>query len=198
MIAAMILAGGLASRAGGPKMTWKIGRKPSVRRVAEAALGAAEIALVTVVTGAWPEEVNAALKDLPLTIIHNPGYAGGQSGSVKVGLSALPEETRAVIFLLADQPFITSQILADLVKFYEESKALIVVPSFQGKRMNPALFDLARYREDLMGLSGDQGGRSIIKANPDDVAALACDSLDPKIFADFDTLEEYEKLSCLI
>ncbi|MDL2226750.1 nucleotidyltransferase family protein [Deltaproteobacteria bacterium OttesenSCG-928-M10] len=194
MIGAVILAGGRGSRAGGPKIIWEFEGIPAVRRVAEAALAARRVDRVAVVTGAWPDEVREALAGLPLIIDHNPHYAQGQAESLKAGLTALGDGLRAVIFLLADQPFITSQIIDDLVEFYQASGCPLAAPVVAGKRVNPVLFDLGRFQTELMRLSGDEGGRSLMTDHASEAGFLDMNDRDPLCFQDFDTREEYSRL----
>ena len=193
-VAAIILAAGKASRAGGPKAVWPVEGRPSVRRVAEAALGSEAVSEVTAVTGAWPDEVREALRGLPVKTVHNPDYEAGQSGSLAVGLRTVGPEAGAVIFLLADQPFITSQILDDLIKFKQARSAAIAAPLFRGVRRNPVIFDLPRWREALLKAAGDQGGRGLIEAHPEEVALCPFDDRYERCFFDFDTRADYERL----
>ena len=197
-VSAVILAAGLARRAAGPKAVWPVGGLASVRRVAEAALAAPGLDQVAVVTGAWAEEVRSALTGLPVTLVHNPDYASGQAGSLKAGLASLPAETGAAVFLLADQPFITSQIIGDLVEFKIETGAGLVAPWFEGRRRNPVVFDLYRFGPELAALKGDLGGREIIAAHPGELALYPADGrAEAKCFDDFDTMEDYERLQTM-
>ena len=193
--AAVILAAGAARRAGGPKTVWPLAGQPAVRRVALAALGAAEVTETIVVCGGpWAEEVRAALAGLKLKLVFNPNSATGQASSLAAGLAALGPEIRAVIFLLADQPFMTSQIIDDLLEFYQKSGMSLAAPFFRGRRRNPVVFALERWRAELMGLSGDQGGRGLIDGHSGELALWPCDGLPEKCFRDFDSPEDYESL----
>ena len=192
---ALILAAGEASRAKGPKAVWPIADLPSVRRVALAALEAETVSeTVVVIGGPWADEVEAALMGLPLEIALNPDYAQGQSSSLKAGLGLLDPSLDTVVFLLADQPFLTSQILDDLLKFHWMSKAGISAPVLAGRRRNPVAFDLKRFRGDLLDLKGDIGGREVIAAHPGALALWPVENVPAECFADFDTAEEYERL----
>ena len=193
-VSAVILAAGRASRAGGPKAVWPVEGIPSVRRAAEAALGASNVSEVVVVTGAWAEEVRAALAGLEVKIVLNPDYAAGQSGSLAAGLRAVEPEAGAVIFLLADQPFITSQIIDDLVVFMRDKRTTMAAPFFRGRRRNPVVFDLARWREALLAADGDRGGRGLVEAHPDELALCPFDETCERSFSDFDTPADYERL----
>lgn len=192
---AIILAAGQASRAGGPKAIWPIKGQPSVRRVALAALGAKAIGPVVVVVGGWADEVEAALTDLPVKVAVNPNYAQGQAGSLSTGLLALGDHVEAAVFLLADQPFITSQIIDDLVSFLEAGQASLVAPIWRGERRNPAVFSLNQWREKLLAATGDQGGRGLFAAHPEEVGLRPFGPEYDGCFDDFDTPDEYERLN---
>jgi molybdenum cofactor cytidylyltransferase len=192
--AAVILAAGEARRAGGPKSVWPVRGTPSVRRAALAALNAPGIETATVVTGAWATDVRAALAGLPVGLVHNPDYAEGQAGSVASAVRTMPRGCRTVIFLAADQPFVSSQMIGDLVKFHLERNASMTAPFFQGRRRGPMVFDLGRWAQALINLRGDKGGRALAEAYPEELTLWPCDGLAAEIFLDFDTAEDYESL----
>src|SRR5579884_729248 len=110
-LAAIILAAGLGTRfAGGNASTTKLlaelDRKPLVRHVADAAL-ASGARPVIVVTGHAREGVENALRELPLTFVHNADYVSGLASSVRVGIAAVPQEAAGAIILLGDMPLVT-------------------------------------------------------------------------------------------
>ena len=102
-VAGVILAAGGAQRMGQPKQALIWRGQPLVRHVARAALEAG-LDPVVVVTGSAADQVEAAVEGLPVQVVNNPEWQAGQSSSVKIGLQALPAETGAAVFLLADQP----------------------------------------------------------------------------------------------
>src|SRR5512138_3343641 len=104
-VAALILAAGASTRMGRPKQLLDWGGRPLVRAAAETAL-AARLDPVLVVVGGARAEVEAALVGLPLRVIANPNYAGGQSTSLRAGVAALGSDSDAVVVLLGDQPFV--------------------------------------------------------------------------------------------
>ena len=67
----------------------------------------------------------------------------------------------------------------------------IVVPRLLGKRKSPVIFGKI-YREELLKLDGDRGGKEIINRNLNSVRYL--DFSDGNDFVDIDTREEYEKI----
>jgi CTP:molybdopterin cytidylyltransferase MocA len=103
-VAAIILAAGTSSRFGAAnKLLAGWGGQPMVRTVAGAAL-ATELDPVIVVTGHESEQVEAALAGLDVRFVHNPDYSQGQAGSVKRGISAVPQWCDAAMILLGDMP----------------------------------------------------------------------------------------------
>ncbi|UQZ89612.1 hypothetical protein C4J81_10495 [Deltaproteobacteria bacterium Smac51] len=195
MTAAVILAAGEAKRADGPKIIWPVEGVPSIRRVAVAALNSTAISDVVTVTGRWEAVTREALRGLDVRFIHNPNFAHGQSSSLAAGLSILEPCESEVIFLLADQPFITSQIITDLIEFHKGNPGSITFPFCQGQRRNPVVFNLERWRQRLKSLAGDQGGRGLISENPAEVNVWAADAHPLAAFLDFDTSRDYEKLT---
>lgn len=186
--AAILLAAGGSQRFGQPKqlLLWK--NEPLVRHVARQALSAGLSPLI-VVTGAASEAVGNALQDLPLQLVHNPGWAQGQSSSLRAGVAALPAACGCVTFLLADQPQIPAVLLRALVELHAATLAPLIAPQAGGRRANPALFDRAVF-PDLLALEGDQGGRALFSRYP----AAWIPWLDDSILLDVDTPEEYERL----
>jgi molybdenum cofactor cytidylyltransferase len=189
-VTGIILAAGAATRMGRPKQLLDWGGQPLVRVAAEEAL-AAGLGRVLAVVGAAADEVAAALAGLPLDVVPCPDYAAGQSASLRAAVGALEPDTAAAIVLLADQPFVTAAIVAQLAEEWRASGAAIVAPVYRGVRGNPVLFDRAVFPE-LLAVSGDRGARALIAADPGRVRAVPID--DDRPLADIDTPEEYERL----
>ena len=171
-IAVLILAAGRSTRMGGPnKLLATIEGEPLVRIAARHALEAAP-ASVTVVTGHMQDAVADALCGLDLRLVHNDDHAQGLSTSLRAGIAALPEDTDAVLVMLADMPDITPDIVRRLMSTYDPAhEGLIVVPTAQGKQGNPVLWS-NRFFPQLMDIRGDVGARHLIGANPQAVVEV--------------------------
>jgi molybdenum cofactor cytidylyltransferase len=189
-IAAIILAAGSASRMGRPKQLLDWGGRPLVRVVAEQAL-AASLGQVLVVVGAARDAVTATLEGLPVRIVANPDYAVGQSTSLRAGVATLGPDIAAALVMLGDQPFVTPAILGRIVAEWRSSGASIVAPVYAGQRGNPVLFARAVFPE-LLAISGDQGARGVLAADPERVRPVTFD--DGRPLADIDTPEDYQGL----
>jgi molybdenum cofactor cytidylyltransferase len=190
-IAAIILAAGSATRMGRPKQLLDWGGHPLVRAAAEQAL-AAPLDQVLVVVGASRDEVMAALDGLALRIVANPEYAVGQSTSLRAGVASLGPEVAAALVMLGDQPFVTPAIVGRIIAEWRASGAPIVAPVYAGQRGNPVLFARAVFPE-LLAITGDQGARGVLAADPARIHLVAFD--DDRPLADIDTPDDYERLA---
>ena len=146
--------------------------------------------------------VSGAAQEASLSIVPVPDWAAGQSRSVLAGLEALvsspprssaPQhesagDLSALLFLLADQPGVTPELLSALIQRHRETLAPIVAPRHTGQRGNPVLFDSATFPE-FAALQGDVGARPIIQAHRDEIAWV--DWPAPEILQDIDTPEAY-------
>ena len=161
-VAAVLLAAGRSTRMGAVnKMLAEIGGKSLVRIAAEQAL-ASRAQPVIVVTGHQREKVEAALKGLPLRLVHNPNFSEGLGTSLKAGIASVPQEADAAIVCLADMPQVDAALMDRLIAAFDpERGALVVVPSIDGRRGNPVVWS-RRFFHDLMSIQGDVGARHLI------------------------------------
>jgi len=187
--AGIILAAGEARRFGRPKQLLDYNGQPFVRQAVLSAL-ASGLSPVVVVTGAYANEVEAAVQDLAVIRAYNEQWQSGQSSSIRAGLHRLPVETGAAIFLLADQPQVRTPILRALIERHARDLAPIVAPLVNGQRANPVLFDRVTFPQ-LNTLSGDVGGRAIFPQVP--VTYLPWH--DESLLIDIDTPQDLSKLA---
>ncbi len=195
-VTAVVLAAGGARRFGALKQVQSWRGRPLVAHVAAQALACPDIDRVIVVVGAEADRVQAALREGPpgaaLDVVTVHDWAQGQSRSVHAGLEAATATTArqpsAVVFLLADQPGITPELLSALIRRYRATLAPVVAPRHAGQRGNPVLFDRATWPE-FARLGGDIGARPIIEAHRDDIAWV--DWPTPEVLQDIDTPEDY-------
>ena len=187
-VAGIILAAGMSSRMGQAKQLLSWQGEALVHHVARAAL-AAGLSPVIVVTGSQAEEVQLVLQDLPLAVQYNPDWQAGQSSSIICGLRALPSYCGPVVFLLADQPFVSPMLLRSLVEQHAACLSPLVAPLVEEQRSNPVLFDRAAF-PDLFNLVGDTGGRSLFLKYPMNYLTW----LDARLLFDVDTPESYARL----
>jgi molybdenum cofactor cytidylyltransferase len=192
-IAGIILAAGRSSRMGAMnKLLIPIEGKPMVRRAAEAVL-AAQLAPVVVVTGHQHEQVEEALKDLPVTFLNNKDFATGMSTSLRVGLDAMPAGCDGAVVALGDMPLITPAEIGQLVNAFNpvEGRA-IVVPTRRGKRGNPVLW-ARRFFGEMTAAGGDIGARHLFDAYPE--AVVEVEMAGDGVLTDIDTPQALARLA---
>ncbi len=118
------------------------------------------------------DEVAALAPDFD--IVRNDRPDLGISRSMQLGLQAAGDAD-AYMFCVCDQPGLTAATLEKLIDAYKKGTAGIVSLAWQGKMCNPKIFS-SRYREELMSLSGDAGGRQIIDAHKKDLLLVEAES----------------------
>ncbi|MDK9719600.1 MAG: nucleotidyltransferase family protein [Rhodospirillales bacterium] len=189
-VAGIILAAGLSRRFSGNKLRASFQGETVLCRVVTAAL-ASNLSRVIVVLGHQAAELRAMLSGLSLDIVINERFVEGQSSSIKTGIAALDDDCKAAMFLAADQPLMTPDIINALIDGYFAEDMPICHPMVGGKRRNPAIFDRSLF-PDLMALAGDEGGRKVIDTHPGQAAMLEFQDFRP--FADVDTMDDLKAL----
>ena len=186
-VAALVLAAGQSRRMGpANKLLIPVDGKPMVRHVVDALAGA-RIETVHVVIGHEAEAVKQVLTGHNVSFTLNPHFDEGLSTSLQAGLAALPDDIDAVLVCLGDMPGIRATDIEAIIRAYDPSEGhAIVVPTHQGKRGNPVLWD-RRFFEAMTSISGDTGARHLIGENEDLVIEVKMD--DPAVLEDFDTPE---------
>jgi len=175
-IGAVLLAAGESSRFGDRnKLLVEIDGVPIVRHAAKT-LCEGNVGSVTVIIGHEAEAVKECLADLPVTFRTNPEYAAGQSTSVRAGVfEAKEQEWEATIFALGDMPFISPASIEALIEAYKDRAGSIVAAAYNDTRGNPVLFDRKHY-STLVKVTGDFGGRMLVKNHPESVLVETGDS----------------------
>lgn len=196
-VAGIVLAAGGSQRFGSAKQLLDWHGQPFVRAVAKTALSAG-LSPVLVVTGSDAQEVEAAVNDLPVEIVRNEEWQEGQAASIRAAVLSLSPpadaesimgQVGAAIFLLVDQPQVTTSILSALIEGHSATLPPILVPLVMDQRANPVLFDRVTFG-DLLELKGDTGGRAIFSKYP--VKYLPWH--DDRLLLDVDTPEQYTRL----
>jgi len=187
LISVIILAAGESRRMGEPKQLMPLGKTTILQRTVDNFLNS-EVHDVIVVVGCRAEEVISLIADRSVAITVNSAYREGMSTSIVAGLSLINEKTQGIMLALADQPFIDSHTINHLIEAFGAHNENIAIPVYQGKRGHPIIFAL-KYKEELLRLKGDIGGREIIGQHPDDILEVPvnCEG----ICVDIDTVDNY-------
>ena len=198
-VTAVVLAAGQSKRFGTLKQVLPWRGMPLVAHVAHQALACEDVDAVIVTTGAEGEKVRSAVAQLDadarLTTVNILDWKVGQSRSVRTALAAAQARQsgalEGVLFLLADQPGITPELLSALIRRQRETHAPVIAPRHKGQRGNPVLFDRRTFPE-FDWITGDEGARSIIHRHQDAIAWV--DWPTAEILQDIDTPHDYADL----
>ena len=191
MIYGIILAAGEGKRMGKVKLTLPLGNKKLIEWVLRA-VKLTPLDKYFLVVRPEDKEIIRTGEKWGAEIVFNPECKSGMSSSIQKALSLIPSEGVEGFFLiLGDQPLITSRIINKLIKSFSPDKGEIVVPYFKNKRGNPVLFDIC-WKDELMAVTGDVGGRVLIKVHPEKVKRVNIS--DETILLDIDREEDYEKM----
>ena len=186
-----MLAAGAGSRFGGGKLLAEVGGRPLIQHVL-LNLAEAPVDETVVVVGAEAGRVRDAVEPFGARVVENPGWASGQSTSVRAGILACGPGAEAAVVLLGDQPLVTGAAVGRLVDAFEGG-ARVAVATYGGRRRNPVLFAREVWPLLLEELSGDEGARSVLRRRPEIVAEVPCDGVAEPF--DVDTREDLERLA---
>ena len=126
----------------------------------------------------------------PIKIIVNHDYSKGISTSIKAGLALISSESDGILLALADQPFINTTTINHIIMAFSRCNKGIIIPVYKGNRGNPVLFSV-KYKHELLSLSGDIGGREILKKYGEDIYEISVDCKG--VLIDIDTDNDYRE-----
>jgi len=200
-VGGIILAAGCGSRMGRAKQLLPFGSTTLLGRVLDTARRAGLHAIVLVLGFEAGRICRALELNRPearpcpdrtgVQVIDTPDWHKGQSFSVAAGLKALPPDMDGALFLLGDQPLVTTQTLHHLVSAFQTSDHWILAPCFKGQRGNPVLVASSLF-DRLAQPAGDAGARVLFREFRHRMHCLEVD--DPGVLKDVDTPEDYAAL----
>jgi len=189
----LLLAAGEGRRFGAVKQLAAIAGEPMVRRVARTLL--ATHLPVIAVTGAYAEQVEAALRELPLRIVRCEDWMSGMGNSLAAGAREVARtfpRASSVLICLADQPMLGKASIMSMLQRHRAAPDRILVTQHDGTQGPPVLFPhdcLA----SLTTLCGARGARSLLEREFSRVEVLALDD-----GMDVDTPEDLRQVQALL
>src|SRR5215472_1199334 len=192
-VAAIVLAAGMSRRMGTPKQLLRLGGKSLLERTLNNVRGSG-VDEIVLVLGASADEVRRHLATDGLRVVVNPDFQQGMGTSLRMGLAAVSASIQGALIVLADQPFVCSSTLDEMIAYRHKHAPQILIPVFRGFRGNPVLLDRSVFPE-LMNLTGDIGCRAIFGSHLQSIHKLAVD--DVGILLDIDNAEDWERFSSL-
>jgi molybdenum cofactor cytidylyltransferase len=194
MIVAVILSAGESSRMGRPKALLPIDGMRFIEKIVTS-LQATRVGEIIAVLGHNSEEMRQKIGDLPIKIVINPDYKQGQLSSLVAAIRSIQSSKNSqpidgMLVHLVDHPYINAQLVDIMIERFYETRKLIVVPRYRGRRGHPVIFSNALFAE-LLAAPVDRGAKTVVHAHSDDT--LEIDTEDEGVTVDIDTPDEYQK-----
>ena len=194
MIVAVVLSAGESSRMGRPKALLPVDGVRFIEKIVTA-LKSTRVAKIIAVLGHDADEMRRQIGDLAVTMVVNPNYKQGQLSSLVAAINSIQSSKDSasvdgILVHLVDHPYINPDLVNLMIDRFHETKKLIVVPRYQGRRGHPVIFSSALFAE-LLAAPLDQGAKTVVHAHRDET--LEIDTEDEGVTIDIDTPEEYRQ-----
>ena len=187
-ISAIILAAGESKRMGRNKLSLPYKGMPLIGHTFQLVDKIDFLECIVVISPKNAEDLIGLNFPKKTKIVYNFNPERGQSYSVVLGTKEAKGE--GYLFFTGDQPLLTVEIIEGIVGKAAINR--IVYPLKEdGKPSNPTFFG-KDFREELLSIEGDEGGRQIRKKHPQ-----ACYSFTPektRVLIDTDALEDIDSL----
>ena len=133
------------------------------------------------------DEIINNLKNKDIKVIKNNNSECGISQSIKLGISN--SFNNVYMFIVCDQPYIKKETINKFINEFIRSKKNLGCVSNDGILLNPTIFT-DKYKDKLLKLDGDKGGKKIILKNIDDLFIF--DVLEKRELIDIDYKSQLE------
>lgn len=188
-VAGILLAAGTSSRMGRNKLLLELDGEPLLRRSAARAL-AGGLSPLIVVLGHQADRARGLLSGLACRAVVNRDYEEGITASLHAGLAAVPAEASALVVMLADMPYVSAEMIAELIARYRAGNAPLVISDYEGVNAPPMLYDRSLFAE-LAAMQGGGCGRKVVKRRRAEADVVTWPAV---ALTDLDVPEDYDRL----
>lgn len=191
-VGVILLAAGSSSRLGRPKQLLQVQGKSLVQHSMAVATNAG-LGPVVVVLGASAVAIAKEVQQPEVHTVLNEDWQEGMAASIRSGVAqllAVAPDVSAAILMVCDQPYVSANLLKNLVAAHLHTGKPIITCSYVDTFGPPTLFQKALF-PGLLQLTGDVGARSILKQYANEVAAIPF----PEGVVDIDTEMDYEQVT---
>ncbi|MEH0153033.1 nucleotidyltransferase family protein [Limibacter armeniacum] len=187
-LAAIVLSAGASSRMGQAKQLLMIENKPIIQHMFDA-IESIEFELVCCVLGANSEKIAPVLSD-QVQLVYNEHWSLGLSESIKAGIQYVldMQDIDGVFLFLADQPFILTKDINNMLAIHSEYPDRCVATSYGNSPGVPAILP-RKYFSSLLNISGDKGAKSLLSQLSEEVVLYK----HKGELIDIDTIEDYRQ-----
>lgn len=132
------------------------------------------------------QEIETVCQKRSIRVVHCADSYRGIAHTIRCGILSLPPLTKEdyLCFSVADQPNLTAGTITNLLDAAAE-KPLTACVGHGDEMGNPTLFSAA-LAEELLQLTGDKGGKSVLRKHPENHIRILC---DPAELLDIDVKE---------
>lgn len=183
----ILLAAGNSNRFKGNKLLAAVNNKPMYMNIIEKVL---KINFNKIILVTQYEEIKESMLKQNVEVVMNYNSELGISHSIKLGIQE-SDDADAYMFMVCDQPFITLDSIKALIDVYMKNNKGLACVQYESNLGNPAIFS-KKYKNALMNLKGDIGGKYIINKNLDDLVRVKI--YDKLEVTDIDTRKELEDI----
>lgn len=191
-LGAVVLAAGVSSRMGAPKALLPVDGVPAVLRVAltYTAVGVEPL----VVLGRDPRPTAAVLDAHAVRSVVNEAFADGMYSSVRRGVRALPDDTRAFFVHPVDCALVRTETVALLARTARMGGRVVLHPTHAGRRGHPPLLPLG-VKDAILAESPEGGLRGLLEGGRPAAVDVSVD--DPNVLLDMDDPGDHARLEAL-
>ena len=190
----IMLASGFSRRFGGNKLIYSMEETPMYQILMEkldwVRQHSENVAGVCVVS--QYETIRKSAEQYGFLAVDNPDSSQGISASIKKGIRAVHKENakgECYCFFVADQPHLKQETILRLLEGFQRSEKGIGAVGWKEQIGNPVIFH-EKYREELLLLDGDTGGKRVLKKHLNDV--YLCEVEEETELKDYDYKPEEE------
>jgi len=186
-VTGLVLAAGGSTRLGAPKQLLTYKGATLLDHVLDTAR-ACEFDQLICVIGGSATEIREHVDLSNAEIVENPHFGEGCSSSIAAALQTVDARADVVVLMLADQPGVTADTVAALIKGRGASP--LAACAYEDGRGHPLAFDRSTFA-DLKRLHGDKGVWKLLDLRAGEVVDVPIPGLTPR---DVDTDEDYRAL----
>ena len=135
----------------------------------------ARIGFTRIVLGAGAKDIRTKLPVDSASIVINADWPKGQLSSIHAAIRSLPSgATEGLMICPVDHPLISPHLVAELVRAFDATDKVIVLPRHHGRRGHPVIFRATLY-EELLAAPHEVGARQVVWDHAAEIAEVETD-----------------------
>ena len=185
LISAIIMASGFSRRMGKNKLLMKYNDKFLIEYTLDT-ISKFDFKEKIIVT--QYEKIKEIGENLNFKVVINKQPNNGISESIKLGIKNC-DKSEGYMFFVSDQPLLDKNDIEKLIKEFEKDKIFIIISKYKERFGNPVIYP-KKYKEQILNLEGDKGGKSIIKSSDKIKYVNVCENT----LFDIDNINDFNNL----